>query len=223
MRTKEAFLSCLLCLSVTAGDAAAAILNPGNIVPLFGTTAAARPELDGVVLEDTLRPFLIDMGGGLSITGTVQDRVVRSDIDGTLDFYYQIANDATSDGSILFANRTDYSGMTTDVDWRIDGLGIAAPTFAFRQPSGNEVAFFFTSLPIGPGADSRFFFIDTDATAYDEGGQGLLAGVGSNGHGASVMFSTFQPVVVPLPNALYMFVAGLMGLMLVKRRGDAAT
>lgn len=216
MRIKEVFLSCLLYLSVAAGDAAAATLNPGNIVPLFGTTAAARPELAGVVLEDTLRPFTIDLGGGLSITGTVQDRVVRSDIDGTLDFYYRITNDATSDGSILFADRTNYSGATTDVDWRIDGLGIDAPSFAFRHPSGNEVTFFFTSTPIGPGADSRFFFIKTGATAYNEGGQGLLAGAGASGYGASVLFPTFQPV--PVPAALWLFASGIVGLVVLTRR-----
>jgi len=219
MRIKATFLSCLLCLLVAAGDAAAATLNPGNISLLFGTTAAARAELAGTVLEDTSRPFAIDLGGGLSITGTIQDRVVRSDIDGTLDFYYRITNDATSDGSILFANRTDYSGVTTDVDWRIDGLGLVAPSFAFRNPSGDEVTFFFTSLPIGPGGDSRFFFIKTDATMYNESGQGLLAGTGGSGNGASFVFPTFQPLqAVPLPPALWLFGSGVVGLMMLGRR-----
>lgn len=221
---KEALPGCLLCLLVASGDAMAVSLEAPGLEPLAGTTAAAQPELEGVVLEDVLRPFAIEWGAGQSVTGTIQDRVVQSNIDNTLIFSYRIINDTTSDAPISFAMRDDYAGFTTDVDWRSDGLGMTSPNFAARSFDGSQVSFFFNGqAKIDPGEDSYFFFIKTDATTYNEGGQGTVAVTGSTTNGRSFHFDTFQPVVVPLPSALYMFVAGLMGLVLVKRRSNAAT
>ena len=76
----------LVAAAAFAPAARAVSLPPGGFSLLSGTTAAARPELGGLVLEDTLRPFSIDLGGGFSVTGMLQDRVVRSATDGTLDF-----------------------------------------------------------------------------------------------------------------------------------------
>ena len=218
---KEALPGCLLCLLVATGDAVAVTIEAPGLEPLAGTTAAAQPELEGVVLEDVLRPFIIEWGAGQSVTGTIQDRVVQSNVDNTLIFSYRIINDATSDAPIRFAMRTDYAGFTTDVDWRSDGLGMTGPNFATRSFDGSEVSFFFNGQArIDPGEDSYFFFIKTDATAYNEAGGGVVAVSGGTTNGRSFHFDTFQPVPVPLPRALYMFVAGFMGLMLVKRRSN---
>jgi hypothetical protein len=225
---KEALPGCLLCLLVASGDAMAVSLGAPDLVLLDGTTAAEEPVLEGTVLEDVMRPFTIEWNGGQSVTGTIQDRVVQSDVDNTLIFSYRIINDATSDAPLRFVMREDYAGFTTDVDWRSDGLGMTGPNFATRSFDGSEVSFFFNGQAmIDPGEDSYFFFIKTDATAYNEGGQGVIAVTGSENNGRSFHFDTFQPLEavmpVPLPNALYMFVAGLMGLMLVKRRSNTAT
>jgi hypothetical protein len=223
---KRALPSSLICLLIATGDAMAVSLGAPDLQPLDGTTEAARPELGGVVLEDVLRPFTIEWNGGQSVTGTIQDRVVQSDVDNTLIFSYRITNDATSDAPLRFVMREDYAGFTTDVDWRSDGLGMTGPNFATRSFDGSEVSFFFNGQDmIDPGEDSYFFFIKTDATAYNEGGQGVLAVTGSENNGRSFHFDTFQPVVaaVPLPNALLMFVTGLIGLVMVKRRGNATT
>jgi hypothetical protein len=216
---KEALPGCLLCLLVATGDVMAVSLEAPGLEPLAGTTAAAQPELAGVVLEDVLRPFTIEWGAGQSVTGTIQDRVVRSEVDNTLIFSYRIINDATSDAPLSFAMRDDYAGFTTDVDWRSDGLGMIGPSFAMRNFDGSEVSFFFNGLgKIDPGEDSYFFFIKTDATAYNEAGDGVVAVTGST-TGRSFHFSTFQPLAaVPLPSSLLMFVSGIVGLMLVQRR-----
>ncbi|GAB4511752.1 MAG: hypothetical protein Tsb0026_15070 [Sulfuricaulis sp.] len=225
---KEALPSCLLCLMVATGDAAAVSLEAPDLDALAGTTAAASPELAGIVLEDVIRPFTIEWGAGLSMTGTIQDRVVRSDVDNTLIFSYRIINDATSDAPLRFVMREDYAGFTTDVDWRSDGLGVTGPNFATRSFDGSDVTFFFNGLAmIDPGEDSNFFFIKTNATTYNEDGSGVIAVTGSENNGRSFHFDTFQPLeavtAVPLPSALYMFVSGLMGLMLVKRRSNVTT
>jgi hypothetical protein len=215
---KKALPSCLLCLMITAGDAAAASLEAPDLEALAGTTAAASPELEGIVLEDVIRPFAIEWGAGQSVTGTIQDRIVRSDVDNTLIFSYRIINDTTSDAPLRFVMREDYAGFTTDVDWRSDGLGMIGPNFATRSFDGSQVSFFFNGQAmIDPGEDSYFFFIKTDATTYNEGGQGVIAVTGSENNGRSFHFDTFQPLVVPLPNALFLFVSGIVGLVLVKR------
>lgn len=197
----------------------AVVLGPGDIELLSGTTAAARPELAGTVLVDTLRPFSIDLGGGLSITGQVQDRVVRSDVDGTLDFYYRIINDAASGGSILLAVRSDFSAVTTDADWRTDGLGVDGPNFSFRAPDGADVFFsFFDEANVDPGEDSRFFFVKTNATEFNANGSAFLTGAGPDGSGTSATFLTYQPTIVPLPAAVWLLGSGMLGLIGIARR-----
>ena len=220
---KEVFLiSCLFCLSLAAGEARAVMLDPGGLETLSGTTASDQPDLAGVVLEDTLRPFVITWGGNHSITGTVQDRVVRSDVDNTLIFSYRILNDATSDGSIRFAGRTDFTGYLTDVNWRSDGLGTKAPGSASRSADGSDVSFFFNGpMSIDPGEDSYFFYIKTNATAYNEAGKGTIAATGGGNGGRFALFDTFQPLPVPVPNALLLFASGIAGLVAIKRRRNA--
>jgi hypothetical protein len=171
-------------------------LTPGDFVNLSGTTLAARPELAGTVLVDTIRPFSVDLGGGNFTTGTIQDSVRREDGTGTLDFSYRIINDVSSSGSIDFVTRTAYTGFSTDVDWRSDGLGTIAPDQASRNAAGDQVLFdFFADNLLFPGAESRFFFIKTDAIDFNEGGTGELAVTGNVG-GNTFTFNTYQPAVV---------------------------
>jgi len=71
------------------------VVLPGATVALPGTTAAAQPALAGVVVRDALIPFSVDDGIGHTIfKGTLQDRVVRENGSGTLDFYQTIRADA---------------------------------------------------------------------------------------------------------------------------------
>ena len=174
-------------------------LTPGNFVNLSGTTLEDRPELAGTVLVDTIRPFSVDLGGGNFTTGTIQDTVLREDGTGTLDFSYRIINDVSSSGSIDFVTRTAYTGSSTDVDWRSDGLGTIAPDQASRNAAGDQVLFdFFANNLLFPGAESLFFFIKTDAIDFDEGGTGELAVTGNIGSN-TFSFSTYQPAVPGVP------------------------
>ncbi|MHB8741675.1 MAG: VPLPA-CTERM sorting domain-containing protein [Sulfuricaulis sp.] len=195
-------------------------LLPGSSCLLTGTTESAEPDLAGTVLQDVTRAFSIDLGGGASISGTVQDRVVREANTGTLDFYCRLFNDCMSAGSLGLVSRTGYSGQSTEVNYRLDGLGNIAPTGASRVGgSGSDVAFGFLSDPIGAGDNSKFFFIKTGATNYDENGNGEISGFNFSTGGFGVtQFHTFEPAPVPLPAAAWLFGSGLAGLFGFTRR-----
>ncbi len=185
--------------------AQALTLNPGGTVSLSGTTFADRPELGGTVLRDTLRSI-----GQL----VVQDRVVQENRSGTLDFYYTIRN-LNSTGSAIslgqFVAHSSFANFLTDVDFRTDGLGNTAPLRASRSSDGSLVTFDFGDLSLLPDSQTNFFFIKTNATDFNELGQGTLNGTS---------FLTYQPATaVPTPALL----PGLVGLGLAalrKRKSD---
>ena len=186
--------------------------------PISGTTVADRPELAGVVLEDLLTPFTIS-GAGETLSGMIQNRVVRS-VDGTIDFYWTIRPDA-GQGDISAFRVAGFEGFSLDADWRIDGSFTVAPDIAryFGEGSG-AVNFLFITDEVGNDAaggfeNSRFFFLDTNATAYNFTGKFdlLCADLGC----ISETYSTWAPAV-PIPAAVWLFGSGLLGFIGIARR-----
>lgn len=185
---------------------------------LPGTTAAARPELAGTVLEDVITSFSFS-----GVTGTVQNRVVRESSTGTLDFYWKVNVDPGSASAGVSAFRLIDFGYDNikDADWRIDGLGSVAPTTGrlfneASQPSG-AINFLFDGV-VTAGSASRFFFLHTDATSYTQSARyDLLTG---GDQALSGSFSTFAPTPVPEAGSYAMAAAGLalMGVMVRRRR-----
>ena len=215
----------LLAATALATTAQAALIAPGSSTLLSGTSVALDPTLSGTVLQDVLEPFTIDLGAGSAVNGYIQDRVVRESGSGTLDFYYRLFNGLDPDGctlpsggSIGVAGRSGYSGFTTDVNYRTDGLGTVAPSGASRTANGNQVLFGFLSSPVAPGQQSRFFFIKTNATAYNDLGTGTLIGFNAQGGFGQTQFSTFEPAPVPIAPAFWLFASGLLGLAAVAGR-----
>ncbi|MHB8348598.1 MAG: hypothetical protein ACYDHM_15915, partial [Acidiferrobacterales bacterium] len=215
----------LLAGAVLGTSAQATLIAPGGSTLLSGTSAAAQPSLAGTVLQDVTVPFTLSLGGGSTVNGYVQDRVVRETVSGTLDFYYRLFNGIdpcgctlNSQGSIGVAARSGFSGYTTDVNYRTDGLGTVAPSGASRTANGSTVLFGFMSNPIVPGETSLFSFVKTNATAYNDLGTGTLIGFNTSGGFGQTQFSTFEPVdPVPLPAALWLFASGLLGLVALGR------
>ena len=162
----------------------------------------AAPELAGTVLQDVITPFSF---AALNISGAVQNRVVREDGTGTLDFYWRILVDPASTGGGIGAFRlTDfgYSNLT-DADWRIDGVGANGPDIGrlfnpATHPDG-AINFLFDPSVAAGAAGSNFFFLHTSATNcaltanYD-----LLGGPNQT---LSDVFQTFAPSAVPEPSS----------------------
>jgi len=166
-------LAAPLLLAGVGTPAGAAPLNNGfsgqNFLdtPLAGTTAAARPELAGLVVADTDTPFSV---GG--VTGFVQNRVVREFGTGTLDFYWRVELDPATNGNAgITAFRLDDFGYgdLTDADYRIDGSGsVPASTARLFNPGSypqGDINFLFGTA-IEPGQSSQFFFLHTDAVMF---------------------------------------------------------
>src|SRR5579862_4277015 len=97
----------LAATGTTAIVTASRAVNLGMSVwtPLAGTTAAARPELAGVVILDNMVPLKVQFTNTDGVkkiwTGKLQNRIVqeRSALTGGpghLTFYYRIISDATN-------------------------------------------------------------------------------------------------------------------------------
>jgi hypothetical protein len=191
---------------------------------LPGTTVAARPELAGVVLADVLTPFSFASPG---ISGTVQNRVVREDSTGTLDFYWRVLVDPSSAPGGISALRLINFGYSdlTDADWRIDGLGSDAPTTArLFNPAGHPdgaINFLFDpSVDAGDADGSNFFFLHTSAVNYAEtASYDLLVGPPE---GLSGLFRTFAPAAaVPEPSPASLLALGILTLGWLRYRRTA--
>ncbi len=211
-----------LWFSLFAAASQAVILPPGSTVALPGTTAAADPDLAGVVLVDDLVPFSFAANGG-TIFGSVQVRVVRSIVDSTLDFYWRIFNNIESSGVIGSFRLGNFVADTYDANWRIDGLGSVAPISATRFSGAFDafVNFNFGTL-LAPGQSSRFLLLDTNATDYARNTIYDLTNFGQTQ--ISGLFAAYGPSArnnVPEPATLTMVAFMLAGLGWVMRRRPA--
>ncbi len=214
---RNALLGAILATFVTAAGAVA--LPTASTVGLPGTTVAAHPELAGLVLEDVDQPFSFLDSTGHTLSGVVQNRVVRSSVDGTLDFYWRIkdtsGSSASGDPGAITAFRVGgFGNLALDADWRIDGLGTVHPNQAHRFPNPSFINFLFNAPALVPTNDSVFFFLDTQATNYAK--VGIYDFTGTGGNGISASFATFAPV--PEPSSFVVLGGGLLALLVVARR-----
>jgi hypothetical protein len=135
-----------LCALLASQASQAVALVPGVVSALPGTSVAAEPPLAGLIIEDKMLDFSMTTGKGL-VSGQVQSRVVRSSVDGTLDFYWRVLNDASSLDDVAFFRIGLFNAPEYNANFRIDGIGDRAPLSAFRFTGSQDsfVNFDFTT------------------------------------------------------------------------------
>jgi hypothetical protein len=201
-----------LALVAPTFTAHAAVFGPGDDLPLTGTTSAAEPQLTGTVIEDESLPFTITLASGGQTTGTIQHRVIRSDLDNTLDFYWCITSDSDSDADLSRFRISSFVSDLYKADYRTDGLYDRGFESALRFAGSIDASmnFRFTDLRLAPGERSAFVFLDTRHTEY---ARTAIMDVLSdpNFPGSSEIFSTFSPVI-PAPASVAPLAALLLAL-----------
>jgi hypothetical protein len=222
---RPAALWALLVASLLSGGPAQAIPLPFNVITeLPGTTVGLEPQLAGVILEDHLQAFEFETEFG-RIRGQLQSRVVRSTLDGTLDFYWRVFNDEDSAASLrMFRVRNFIAPEAPDglrSDWRIDGLGDMAPDraqavnpnlflYVFHDDTANDPF-------LRPGMSSKLFFLDTQATHYAMTAELDVSRIKFEEYSGSGFLPTFAPAV-PEPCTWALMTLGLAPMLWRGRR-----
>jgi hypothetical protein len=175
-------------------------IAPGNTGTSFTPTTSA---FTGTLLGTYSMTF-----SNSSENGTVYEDVY--DDSGLLDFYYQIANNASSSDSLSRVTVGNFTGYTTAVDYLLNGGD--APSNATRQAVGDSVGFnFFTN--IAPGTTTNWLEVSTNATATDS--NGTVAAIDSL---PSVVVNAIEPAEVPEPSSFVLLGAGLLAMAGAARR-----
>ena len=171
-------------------------LPPGARVDLFGTTAAARPELAGTVLEDDVRGFVLtrtESTGTVTVVGEgrLQVSVLKTSTD-ALHFHYRFRDLRLAPGASIRSLSIFGFGSIGDleVDFRTDSLGEVGPVAANRSGVLNHVTFEFGGLT----QPSLFFFIETQATEFDRDNPLIISAEDGTGAANAWIEGGFAPV-----------------------------
>jgi hypothetical protein len=178
------------CLGFAPRAGLAVVVAPGTVHPLSGTTSAANPNLAGVVQSDPLVPFeIVDDAGAVLVRGNLQDRVVRSNATGTLVFAPRLRDLEAPSGpaEVIVLRVTGHDGVSTDVEYRTDGLGDIGPGSVSRSAgAGDVLTFRYAPASIAPPDESLFISIFTDAEHFARSGSTTIVARAENGKLSSV-------------------------------------
>jgi hypothetical protein len=159
-----------------------------------------------MLLATLFAPFSFSFAGVTS-GGDIVSAVFRNP-SGTLDFYYQVTDNANSAQALSRESDSSFASFATDVALRLDGgllpggifvNGLVFPATADRDASGAVVGFNFGSLVL-PGITSEVLVISTLATNFNVGNAEVFGQIGGNATVAS-----FAPVPEP---ASFLLVGG---------------
>ncbi len=230
IKKSDSFLYAFIFLTFFCTNVGAVVVSPGDSAFMPGTTLTATTELNGTVIyEDSLTYNLYDGPFPLFQGHAVKNKVIRSNLAGSLIFALQLLNSSNTiagdDVLIDSISLNGYAGWQTDVHYRTDATGDRGPTFVERSADGDDLLLTFGfPLLIGDLAqdqheDSYPIEIVTNADFYDTSGRATIRGHTAAGN-APLQVSIgglAVPTAVPLPASFSLFLAGI-GLLLGSAR-----
>lgn len=223
-------LAAAAALSVAVAEAAP--LAPGDSIFVTGSTAASNPEIAGVVLQDEIlsSPNVLIPALPFFARFEVQNRVVRSAVDGTMVFMPRILFGSNVTTGNLLVDRVEMFGFgnySIDATYRTDGPGDRGPTFASRSADGQTLDFTF-GLPLvinnlvgGVVEESYFLALKSETNAFENTGRisifARAEGDNFNTYRFDVGGIAVPIAPVPLPAAVWLFIGSLSALMALRR------
>jgi hypothetical protein len=113
-----------------------------------------------------------------SFTGILTSTVIAGDVSNplgglTFTYQYSIITGPDSSGGISLGG---FAGFLTDVGYQIPATGVA-PAFENRSINGNNIDFFFSSIPVGDS--SALLVVQTDAQSFGVNTSTVLDNTGS--------------------------------------------
>jgi hypothetical protein len=200
-----------------------------SAIPLLPGVSGA-PDVFGSFATDTLvaSPITSPFSSGAVLSGSITAAVFRNPT-GTLDFVYQVSNNAGSLDAINRVTAINFTGFTTDVGFTLSGStfpggsfvdGTTTPLTVDRSLGGGTVGFQIATAPLGilPGATSVVLVIETNATNFAPGHVNVIDG----GVTTEPAFQPAAPRTVPDSGAtvalLGLALTGLEGVRRILRR-----
>jgi hypothetical protein len=190
------------------------LTNPGDTVFPGLVPPGTAP---GTLLASLVAPYSFITTAGTT-SGSLVSAVYRNS-SGTLDFYYQVNNNANSATAIARETDDSFVGFLTYLGFRVDGSALAGPLFVDGTVSpvtgdrnglpGTTVGFSFNppdGAKILPGLHSNVLVISTNAVNFAAGNASVI-------DGGTQTVASFQPTAAtPEPASIALLGLGLLAI-----------